>query len=105
MEGAARDRRVVMASMDVGWSDLGSWTALLADIGATGTGRVIQPDQLAEAGPNDLVVERVDRRLTVSQGPRGILASTPVALLSGAAADRQRVESLVRRISDWEETS
>jgi mannose-1-phosphate guanylyltransferase len=105
MEGAARDRRVVMASMDVGWSDLGSWTALLADIGATGTGRVIQPDQLAEAGPDDLVVERVDRRLTVSQGPRGILASTPVALLSGAAADRQRVDSLVRRISDWEETS
>jgi len=105
MEGAARDRRVVMASMDVGWSDLGSWTALLADIGAAGIGRVIQPDQLAEAGPDDLVVERVDRRLTVSAGPRGILASTPVALLSGAAADRQRVESLVRRISDWEETS
>ena len=105
MEGAARDRRVVMASMDVGWSDLGSWTALLADIGAAGTGRVVQPDQLAEAGPDDLVVERVDRRLTVSEGPRGILATTPVALLSGAAADRQRVESLVRRISDWEETS
>jgi mannose-1-phosphate guanylyltransferase len=105
MEGAARDRRVVMASMDVGWSDLGSWTALLADIGAAGIGRVIQPDQLAEAGPDDLVVERVDRRLTVSEGPRGILASTPVALLSGAAADRQRVESLVRRISNWEETS
>lgn len=105
MEGAARDRRVVMASMDVGWSDLGSWTALLADIGATGTGRVIQPDQLAEAGPNDLVVERVGRRLTVSPGPRGILASTPAALLSGAAADRHRVDELVRRINDWEETS
>ena len=34
MESAARDGQVVMASMDVGWSDLGSWTALLAAIGA-----------------------------------------------------------------------
>ncbi|MEZ0239517.1 MAG: sugar phosphate nucleotidyltransferase [Chloroflexota bacterium] len=105
MEGAARDHHVVMGSMDVGWSDLGSWTALLADIGAAGTGRVIQPDQLAEAGPDDLVVERVDRRLTVSPGPRGILASTPVALLIGAAADQDRVEDLARRINAWEETS
>ena len=105
MEGAARDHHVVMWSMDVGWSDLGSWTALLADIGAAGTGRVIQPDQLAEAGPDDLVVERVDRRLTVSPGPRGILASTPVALLIGAAADQDRVEDLARRINAWEETS
>ncbi len=30
MEGAAGDHRVVMGSMDVGWSDLGSWSALLA---------------------------------------------------------------------------
>ena len=41
MEGAASDRRVAMASMDVGWSDLGSWTQLIAAVGGTGTGRVI----------------------------------------------------------------
>ena len=29
MEGAAQNGQVVMASMDVGWSDLGSWSALL----------------------------------------------------------------------------
>jgi hypothetical protein len=34
MEGAAQSGQVVMASMDVGWSDLGSWTALLAALGA-----------------------------------------------------------------------
>ncbi len=38
MESAARDGRVVMASMEVGWSDIGSWTELLAAIGAGGTG-------------------------------------------------------------------
>ena len=47
MEGAARDGRVVMGAMDVGWSDLGGWPALLAALGsdtdgpcrATGRGR------------------------------------------------------------------
>ena len=39
MEGAARDGRVVMATMDVGWSDLGSWTALLGALGARGERR------------------------------------------------------------------
>ena len=42
MEGAAQSGQVVMASMDVGWSDLGSWTALLAALGARGTGAVVQ---------------------------------------------------------------
>ena len=39
MEGAAQSGQVVMASMDVGWSDLGSWTALLAALGARGDRR------------------------------------------------------------------
>ena len=42
MESAARDGQVVMASMDVGWSDLGSWSSLLAAIGARGEGAVVQ---------------------------------------------------------------
>ena len=48
MEGAARNGRVVMGSMDVGWSDLGSWSALLAAIEASGTGSVIQPGETVE---------------------------------------------------------
>ena len=48
MESAARSGAVVMASMDVGWSDLGSWTALLAAIGARGSGAVVQPGDTVE---------------------------------------------------------
>ena len=44
-----------MGAMDVGWSDLGSWTALLAGIGA-GHGRVVQAGETAIFGPDDLVV-------------------------------------------------
>ena len=103
MEGAASDRRVAMGSMDVGWSDLGSWTQLLAAIGGTGAGRVIPPNEPARATEADLVVERQNGRLAVSEGPRDILAASPVALLEGAAAQRGPVDQLVGRVAEWEE--
>lgn len=103
MEGAASDRRVAMGSMDVGWSDLGSWTQLLAAIGGTGAGRVIPPNEPARASEADLVVERQNGKLIVSEGPRDILAASPVALLEGAAAERAPVDELVGRVAEWEE--
>jgi mannose-1-phosphate guanylyltransferase len=73
MESAAADHHVVMGAMDVGWSDLGSWTALLAAIGgdetAGATGRVVQPGESIEVGPDDLVVRPVGGRLVVEAGP------------------------------------
>jgi mannose-1-phosphate guanylyltransferase len=103
MEGAASDRRVAMGSMDVGWSDLGSWTQLLGAIGGTGAGRVVPPNEPAAAGPEDLVVERHAGRLAVSGGPHDILAQSPVALLTGAAPSRSHVEALVGRVAEWED--
>ncbi len=103
MEGAASDRRVAMASMNVGWSDLGSWTQLVGAMGGTGAGRVIPPNEPATAQADDLVIERQAGKLAVSSGPRDILAPSPVALLSGAAATREPVEALVQRVAEWEE--
>ena len=48
MESAARNGSVVMASMDVGWSDLGSWSSLLAAIGARGSGAVVQAGETVD---------------------------------------------------------
>ena len=47
--GRGATGRVVMAAMDVGWSDLGGWTALLAAIGAGGTGRVVPAGETVDA--------------------------------------------------------
>lgn len=102
MEGAAQDHRVVMGSMSVGWSDLGSWTQLIAAIGGVGTGRVVSPNEPAQAGETDLVIERVNGILSVSDGPRDILASNPVALLTGAAERREPIDALVARVAEWE---
>jgi mannose-1-phosphate guanylyltransferase len=103
MEGAASDRRVAMASMNVGWSDLGSWTQLIAALGGTGVGRVVPPNESARASEADLVVERQNGRLVVSEGPRDILAASPVALLEGATATRTPVDQLIARVAEWED--
>ena len=99
MEGAAASGSVVMGAMDVDWSDLGSWTALLGAIGAHGEGAVIQPGETAQVDDDDLVVRRVDGRLGVIAPPeRGsITAAQPIALLRGSAPDIEAVESLIER--------
>jgi mannose-1-phosphate guanylyltransferase len=72
MESAAADHHVVMGAMDVGWSDLGSWTALLAAIAGDridgATGRVVQPGETVEVGPDDLVVRATGGHLVVEAG-------------------------------------
>ena len=99
MESAARNGQVVMGAMDVAWSDLGSWTALLAAIGAHGAGAVVQPGETALVERDDLVVRRVDGRLGVIAPPQrgSITAAQPIALLRGSAPDIDVVESLIDR--------
>jgi mannose-1-phosphate guanylyltransferase len=105
MESAARNGAVVMAAMDVGWSDIGSWTALLAAIGARGTGSVVQAGESVEVEADDLVIRRVDGRLGVIAPPeRGsITAMHPIAVLRGTGPDRDRIEALIERCSEPED--
>jgi len=105
MEGAAQSGHVVMASMDVGWSDLGSWTALLAALGARGTGAVVQAGETVEVEDHDLIVRRIGGRLGVIAPPeRGRMTATkPIAILRGTGPDRALVEELLERCSDSED--
>ena len=107
MEGAAQDRQVVMGSMDVGWSDLGSWTALLEAIGAHGTGSVVQAGETVQVDTEDLVIRRSGRRLgIIAPLERGSMTAVqPIAVLRGTAGDRAKVEALVARCADPEEAA
>jgi mannose-1-phosphate guanylyltransferase len=99
MENAARNGQVVMAAMDVGWSDLGSWTQLLAAIGAAGEGSVVQPGETVEVDDDDLVIRRVEGRLGVISplGRGSMTAAQPIAVLRGARPDLARIEALIER--------
>ena len=102
MEGAARNGQVVMAAIDVGWSDLGSWTALLEAIGARGTGAVVQPGESVEVEADDLVIRRVDGRLGVVRPlDRGSMTAVqPIAVLRGAGPDLELIQGLIDRCAE-----
>jgi mannose-1-phosphate guanylyltransferase len=104
MEGAAQSGQVVMASMDVGWSDLGSWTALLAALGARGSGAVVQAGETVQVEREDLIVRRVGDRLGVIAPPEQgrMTAAQPIAVLRGTGPDRALVEQLLERCSEPE---
>lgn len=102
MEGAARNGQVVMGSMDVGWSDLGSWTTVLAALGARGEGAVVQAGETVSVDDDDLVVRRVDGRLgVVAPLERGSMTATqPIAVLRGSAPDLSTVRALIDRCAE-----
>ena len=104
MEGAAGDHQVVMASLDVGWSDLGSWTALLEAIGVPGIeARVVQPGETVEVASDDLVVERNGDGLVAADAKDAtITAYTTLALLKGARPFEAQVGELLARCSATE---
>ena len=105
MEGAAQDGQVVMVAMDVGWSDLGSWSALLAAMGARGNGAVVRAGETVEVEHDDLIVRRIGGRLGVIAPPeRGrMTAAQPIAILRGTGPDRLLVEQLLERCSGPED--
>ncbi len=96
----AKDRSVVlMAGMDVGWSDLGSWTALLEALGAGGVeARVVEAGQRAVTSPDDLLVRGYPLIATVAGGG-SMTAYEPTAVLRGAARFKPVVDELIRRCS------
>ena len=107
MEGAAADHRVLMAAMDAGWSDLGSWSALLTALaggdGRGASGRVVQSGETVEVGPDDLLVRPIGGTLTV-EAPTGgtIVADSVWAHLAGARHLEADVQALLDRVASQE---
>ena len=113
MESAAADHRVVMGAMDVGWSDLGSWSALLAalaggDAGGA-EGRVVQTGETLHLDADDLVVRAAGGRLVVESGPSltassegSVVADGVWAHLAGARHLADDVRALLERVDHQE---
>jgi mannose-1-phosphate guanylyltransferase len=103
LEGAAADHRVVMASMNVGWTDLDSWPELLRALAPDridgASGRVVQTGELLTPGPEDLVVRRDAAGLTVEAVPEGtIVADAELAHLTRARHLNAEVQALIDRV-------
>jgi mannose-1-phosphate guanylyltransferase len=101
MESAADDGHVVMGALRVGWSDLGTWGALLGAMGVPDIeARVVQPGDTVEIDPEDLVIERADGQIGARSGGQGpITAHTTMAVLRQAVPHSRLIEGLLARCS------
>jgi mannose-1-phosphate guanylyltransferase len=98
MEPAGAAGEVVMAGLDVGWSDIGTWPALLEVLGAAGIdGGVVEAGTAVEAAPGDLLVARERSGLVVRETGGTIIAREPIAHLRGAGSARALVADLLDR--------
>ena len=104
MEAAGAAGEVVMAGLDVGWSDIGTWPALLDVLGAAGVdGAVVEGGETVEAADGDLLVERGPGGLAVRETSAGtITLGDPIALLRDARDARSVVQALLDRCSEAE---
>ena len=101
---AAAEGAVVMAAMDVGWSDIGSWTALVDAItgesGSIAGARVVEAGASADTTEEDVVVEPIEGRLTCRVAAAGTIeAERPLAVLAGARSRLPEIRSLLDRVA------
>jgi len=103
MEPAAADGQVVMAALDVGWSDVGTWTALLDALvgGYAAPARVVPPGETPHLAGDDLAVTRNDEdRLVLETGPGEVHSSQPIGFLPDARQHTAVVQDLLARVND-----
>jgi mannose-1-phosphate guanylyltransferase/mannose-6-phosphate isomerase len=103
MQPAAADGQIVMTAMDVGWSDVGTWTALLDALvgGYSAAAQVVQAGEYAEIGAADLAIVRDPSDvLRVDGGPQKLASGHPLAKLTDARQHRAAIEALVARVNE-----
>jgi mannose-1-phosphate guanylyltransferase/mannose-6-phosphate isomerase len=85
-----------VVSMDVGWSDIGSWSALLEQEQIDDAGNAVQGDVLALETGNSLLVS--NHRFVAAVGLRDtVVVETPDAVL---VMNKERSQD-VRQVVDW----
>jgi mannose-1-phosphate guanylyltransferase/mannose-6-phosphate isomerase len=103
MQPAAAEGQIVMTAMDVGWSDVGTWSALLDALvgGYGGPARVVAVGEDAVLVAADLAIIRGSNDvLRVEHGPQVLKSESPLAYLGNALPHRAALESLVARVND-----
>ena len=90
-----------MASMEVGWDDIGGWSALLGALGLEASGRVVEAGEGVVLASGDLLVRSSPSGcVELAAGPGTIVVDSPSAHLVGA--DRGVVQALLDRVAESE---
>ena len=108
LEPASLEAKVRVVPMDVGWSDVGSWPALRAELARdqpSGKSRVATVGSAEDLDSEDVLVHSTAGRLVVTVGLRGtIVIDTPDVVLVCAADRAQDVRRIVDRLAEAKKT-
>lgn len=92
-----RTDKAAVAPVDMGWSDVGSWSALHAELEQTPEGNTLQGDVVAVDAADTFV--RSDKQLTTVLGVKNLaVVVTPDAVLVADKSRDQDVKALVDRL-------
>jgi mannose-1-phosphate guanylyltransferase len=99
LEPASAEGRVAVVPAAVGWSDLGSWNALLDTMDASGAVHAQGSGEVIAVGGERSLVRADGDRLVVVVGVRDtVVVDTPDAVLVCAADAAQDVKQVVERL-------
>ena len=103
LEPASLEGQVAVVPISVGWSDLGSWSALRDQRGASG-GTVISTEgsaRVIDIGGRGVLVHAAGERMVATVGLEGVIVvDTPEALLVISADAAQDVKKVVNQLKD-----
>ena len=96
-------KQTAMVTLNAGWSDIGSWSALHEATALDEQGNAVRGDVMLMDTENSYVY--ADQGLVTTVGIKGlVVVSTPDALLVASRDRVQDVRKLVQRLSDEERT-
>lgn len=101
LEPASLDGQVAVVPAAIGWSDLGSWSALRDHRGSSGAPVINaeEPARVLDIDGHDVLVHAAGGRLVAVVGLEGVIVvDTPDALLVAAADAAQDVKKVVDRL-------
>lgn len=99
-EPAAADGRMAVVPLDAGWSDIGSWSALLEALSARSGASLVASGQHLDRGSERVLVHGGDR-LVVTVGLRDvIIVDTPDALLVCARDSAEEIKPVLEEIAE-----
>ena len=99
-ESAAADGRMAVVPLDAGWSDIGSWSALLEALTARSGASLAASGQHLDRGSEGILVHGGDR-LVVTVGLRDvIIVDTPDALLVCARDRAEEIKAVLDEIAE-----
>ena len=99
-EPAAAEGRVAVVPLDAGWSDIGSWSALLEALSGASGASLVASGQHLDRGSERVLVHGGDR-LVVTVGLRDvIIVDTPDALLVCARDRAEEIKPVLDEIAE-----